>query len=465
MEVTPGARILVIGYGVEGRATVDYLRTRKAEILIYDDQPREKFDRGELEQLINEGIGLFLGDIPKLIEELNKTPVHYAVRSPGISFDSEIITALKKTDTPITSATNMFMELCPCPTIGVTGTKGKGTTSALIHEMLLAAGKDAYLVGNIGLPMLSVLDKLKKESVCVLELSSFQLEDLKISPHIAVILMVDEDHMNYHHTLENYHKAKEKITSNQTEKDYLVFNPDYPHTFKIASTSRAAKYGASIRKPLQTGCYINGKYIVFAENGDEEKIIEVREIALPGRHNLENVCAAVAAAKLAHVSTSAIVKVLKSFQGLEHRLEFVREFQDVRYYNDSFATNPASTIAAIRAFPGSEILILGGSGKGADFTELADVIAAHPHIHTIIGIDPEWQRMKVAIDRALGRAGRSGEIRYLENLQNMEWIVQAACRNAFPGDVVLLSPAAASFGMFKSYKERGQQFKDWVMKL
>lgn len=459
------ARILVVGYGVEGRGTVDFLSARKAGILIYDEQPRDKFAKEEVEALEAKGIELYLDEDPKLLASLQEKPVDYAIRSPGIPLDSAIIKKLQDAGVTITSATNIFMSLCPSPTIGVTGTKGKGTTSALIHEILLASGRDSYLGGNIGIPLLLILDKLTPQSIAVLELSSFQLEDLEISPHIVVLLMIVEDHLDYHHNLENYHNAKASIVKYQTEKDYLVFNPDYQATFKIAATSSAQKFGVSIKKSLQTGCFFHGKHIVYSQDGQEEKIAEVKDVALPGLHNLENVCAAIAASKLVGATSEGIEQALKTFRGLEHRLEFVREFHDVRYYNDSIATNPASAIAAINAFPGSQILILGGSGKGADFTELADEIAKHPHIHTIIGVGDEWSRIKVAIERALARVGRNGEIRYLENAQHMQWIVEAAAKNAFPGDVVLLAPAAASFDMFKSYKDRGSQFKYWVTKL
>ncbi|MEX2012870.1 MAG: UDP-N-acetylmuramoyl-L-alanine--D-glutamate ligase, partial [Candidatus Levyibacteriota bacterium] len=350
-----------------------------------------------------------------------------------------------------------------------TGTKGKGTTSSLIYEMLKADGKGVYLGGNIGVAPLSFLEKLKPDSIVVLELSSFQLQDLTKSPHVAVMLMTTQEHLapdrvegsdqNFHTDIEDYISSKRNIFKFQTASDFAILNRDYPASRESDVHTQGKVFYVSFHDEVGEGCVVENGKIVLKKDGKATEIIDVEEILLPGRHNLENVCAAVMAATLAGVSKKSIVKVLKTFKGLEHRLELVGNVKGVRYYDDSFSTTPETAIAAIEAFSDPEILILGGASKGSKFTELGKVISEAKNIKAIIGIGIEWPKIKSEI------LNSKSEIAIIEGAKDMETIVKAASKIAEFGDVVLLSPACSSFDMFENYKVRGEKFKREVFSL
>ena len=379
------------------------------------------------------------------------------IRSPGVK-----ISTLEKfvSKDKITSQIKIFFDLCPCEIIGVTGTKGKGTTSALIYEMLKKQGFDAYLGGNIGVPPFEFLDKLTVHSKVVLELSSFQLMDLKKSPHIAVMLMITSEHLNWHESLDEYVDAKRNILRHQNEKDFAILNRDYPATNESDAHTGGKVFTISReQESLNEGCFVKDGKVWLRIEKKETPIIDIKDILLPGKHNLENVCAAVMAAYLAGVSKENIAFILKTFKGLEHRLELVATVNGVRYYDDSFSTIPETAIAAIEAFKEPEILILGGSSKNSDFSELGKVISKAKNIKAIIGIGVEWERIKEQIAKS------ETPIPVIEGAKDMVTIVAAAAKIAVSGDVVLLTPACASFDMFKNYKDRGEQFKKEVNKL
>jgi UDP-N-acetylmuramoylalanine--D-glutamate ligase len=304
------------------------------------------------------------------------------------------------------------------------------------------------------------LDKLSVHSKVVLELSSFQLMDLKKSPHIAVMLMITNEHLDWHSSVEEYIDAKRNILRGQTEKDFAILNRDYPATNESDIHTNGKVFHVSReRETYNEGCFTRDDKIWLKVGDEETEIIDTSEILLPGKHNWENACAATIAAYLAGVSMKNIAWVLTTFKGLEHRLELVATINGVRYYDDSFSTSPETAIAAIQAFKEPEILILGGSSKNSDFKELGQVIAKAGNIGTIIGIGVEWEKIKAEIPVA------EQPIPVIEGAKDMFTIVQAAAKLAVPGDVVLLTPACASFDMFKNYKERGNQFKEEVLKL
>ena len=436
-----GKHIAVLGAGAEGLSSERFLKDCGAAVTVLD----EKNDHNAFANL----------DSYDLI-----------VRSPGVKLSHAALKSVPPQK--ITSQTKLFFDLCPAKIIGVTGTKGKGTTASLIYEMLKAEGKDAYLGGNIGTPPFDFFDKLMKDSWVVLELSSFQLQDLHKSPHIAVVLMIIPEHLgkdtvgtqNYHETLEEYVDAKRNLIRYQTQSDFAVINRDYIASNEFDIHTDAQVYFVSReRSEVEQGAFVKDG-IVWLRNGEsEKKVIAVEHIALLGKHNLENVCAAVVAASLAGVTKESMSEVLRSFTGLEHRLEFVREVNGAKYYDDSFSTTPETAIAAIQSFDSPEILILGGSGKSSDFTELGKVIREAKNIRAIIGIGDEWHRIKEQL------SGIESRMLIIEGADSMEKVVLAASKLAQPGDVVLLSPACASFGMFRNYKERGEQFKKEVAKL
>ncbi len=429
-----GQKIAVIGAGVEGLSSEKWLVARGAEVIVLDKNDGEDYLKG-LDQY------------------------DLIVRSPGVKL-SVIQEALGDKKVEITSQIKLFFDLCPSKIIGVTGTKGKGTTSSLIYEMLKVGGRDAYLGGNIGKPPFEFLDQLTADSMVVLELSSFQLLDLEKSPHIAVMLMTTSEHLDWHKDVYEYVDAKRNIFNHQTADDFAIVNRDYPasnesdiHTIgKVFQVSREGEV-------QENGCFVKDGTVIVRREGIDEEIIKTEAILLPGQHNFENVCAAVMAATLAGVPNTAITKVLREFKGLEHRLELIATIQGVRYYDDSFSTTPETAIAAIQAFTDSEILILGGSSKNSDFGELGEVIRNAKNIKAIIGIGVEWEKIKDRLQSI------SSEVLVIEGAKDMKTIVAAVHKIAEPEDVVILSPACASFDMFKNYKDRGEQFKREVLSL
>ena len=447
-------KIAILGLGVEGAVSAKFLGAKGAKIWILDQRKKESLESEFLAALEGVEVEFVLGE--EYLSSLSKFDL--IVRSPGIKRSLPELKQAEKNGVVITSQTKLFFDLCPSPIIGITGTKGKGTTSTLIYEMLKTAGRDVYLGGNIGVPPFEFLDNLTGQSLVVLELSSFQLQDLTKSPHIGVMLMVTSEHLDYHATLEEYVDAKRNLLRFQTTTDFAIVNRDYPASNESDIETNGKVFYVSRERETDNGCFaLNGK-ILLRKNANEQEILTTKEIFLPGKHNLENVCAAVMAADLAGVKKEYIVHVLKTFKGLEHRLELVEEIGGVKYYDDSFSTIPETTIAAIEAFEAPEVLVLGGSSKNSNFSELGKVIREAKNIRAIIGIGEEWERIKDEIRS-------KGTILLVEGAVTMEQVVKAANKIAKEGDVVLLSPACASFDMFKNYKERGEQFKTEVRKL
>lgn len=453
-EVIKDKKIAVLGLGIEGTAAATFLTEHKGKVTVFDERPMASLDREFVQKAKEVGADLVVG---KPFTDLSS--FHVIVRSPGIPKTLPVILKAQEKGVLITSQTKLFFDLCPCPIIGVTGTKGKGTTSTLIYRMLKQAGKDAFLGGNIGTPPLGFLDHLHPNSVVVLELSSFQLHDIHKSPHIAVMLMIVPEHLNYHDGVGDYIEAKRNILRYQKSEDFAILNRDYIPTHESDVYTNATVFQVSRERGVTEGCFVKDGAIWLRKMGHEKKIIDTASVVLPGVHNLENVCAAVMAADLTGVNREDMVAVLTTFKGLEHRLELVGEYRGVSYYDDSFSTTPETAIAAIQSFSSPEILILGGSSKESDFTELGQVIAEAKNIKAIIGIGEEWNKIKSSIK------GLPVHVLLLEGADSMQKVVKAASALATKGDIVLLSPACASFDMFKNYKERGNLFKDEVKKL
>ncbi len=450
-------RVGVLGFGIEGAALCAYLQKKGADVWILDKRQKDELDQQLLTHALNLGVTPVFGDA--YLSDL--TQFSYIFRSPGVQLRDAALQQAAQQGVIITSQTKLFFDLCPAPIIGVTGTKGKGTTATLIFEILKEAGKDVYLGGNIGVPPITFLENVTPDSWVVLELSSFQLHDLQKSPHIAVMLMVTSEHMDYHETLEEYVEAKRNLLRFQTTDDFAILNRDYPATNESDVYTEGTVYRVSRERETDNACFVSGGAVIVRKNGNDDRIINASDIRLPGKHNLENVCAAVMAAKVAGIADKYIVPVLKTFSGLEHRLQLVREVNGVAYYDDSFSTTPETAIAAIEAFSQPKILILGGSSKGSNFEELGKVIRGSDSIKAIIGIGDEWERIK----DELGTQNKESSMLIIEGAENMQTIVTAAAKTARGGDVVLLSPACASFGMFRNYKDRGNQFQEEVNKL
>ncbi len=425
-------KVAIVGFATEGRLNYEYWKRLGADITICDENT-------DIE--LPEGVNSKLGD--GYLSGLENFDL--IVRTAGIN-PEKILAANAGVSEKLTTAVNEFLRVCPTKNvIGVTGTKGKGTTSTLVAKMLEAAGKEVYLGGNIGVSPMEFLDKLTTDSWVILELSSFQLSDLKYSPHIGLCLMVVPEHLNWHRDLDDYTHAKSNLFAHQNADDTAIYFADDELSHRIVSSSP----GKKLCYYAEPGAFvIEGKIVI-----DDTAICSTDELKLLGRHNWQNVCAAVTAAWQAMQDITAIRAILTTFSGLEHRLEFVREIDGVMYYDDSFGTTPETAIVAIEAFEQPKVVILGGSDKGAEFDELAKAVLANDVRHAVIIGDTA-----IKIKSALLSAGYSEE-NMTFNLQDMESMVRTAKQYARSGDVVLLSTGCASFGLFNDYKDRGNQFR------
>ncbi len=442
-----GKKIGVIGAGVEGGSTVNYLVSKAANVSLLDEKTEKRLGSEKINQIKKLPVTTRFGK--NYLLGLNEFDIIF--RSPGIRRDLPEILAAEKAGVQITSQIKLFFDQCTAPIIGVTGTKGKGTTCSLIYEILRRARKKVFLGGNIGKAPLDFVDKLTPESWVVLELSSFQLTDLHKSPHIAVILMITSEHLDWHKGINEYRAAKEPIVKYQKGDDFVVINKDFSTSKKFGEGSAAQKYYFSTKEPVEKGAYIEKGFVVGVTNG-WTTIAPAKEIKILGEHNLQNICAVTAVAGILEIPPEIISKVVTTFKGLPHRLEFVAQVHGVRYYDDSASTTPETGIAAIRAFRNPKILILGGSSKKSDFTLLGKTISDY-NVKAVILIGKEAENIK----RAIKSSNFTGKI--LGGAQNMKEIVSAAKDLAEEGDVILLSPACASLDMFENYVDRGNQFK------
>lgn len=429
-------RILIVGRGIEGEAVYKFLKKHFPQNLI------DIVDQKEGENYLD-----------------NQKNYDIAIKSPSVK--SELLKI------PYTTSTNIFLSNAKGKIIGVTGTKGKSTTSTLIYEMLRKHGLDAYLGGNIGQSPLEFLDKLNDQTITVLEMSSFQLKDLKKSPaspqggpNIAVVLMVSEEHLDFHKTVENYIDAKRNILRFQNAADFAVINRDYPASHESDVLTKGKVFQISREREVQYGCFVHNDCIWISRDGKKEKIIETSKIKLLGKHNLENVCAASMAASLAGVSSKHIAEVLSEFSGLPHRLEFVEEKNGVQFYNDSLSTIPQATIEALEALPNTETLIAGGYDRGLDYSSLGQYLNKGL-VKTLILFPPSGERIWKAVCEATSEENRPEKF----DVKTMEQAVRIAMSKTDSGKICLLSPASASFGIFKDYKDRGEQFKKEIQRL
>jgi len=433
MEKFKNKKVALLGLGIEGKDALNFLLGKGALVTLFDRKDEKDLD---FEGVDKERISLSTGE--NYLKE-GLFGFDFIVRSPGVYRYIPEITEAEKGGVEVTSAIKIFFDECPAKIIGVTGTKGKGTTSTLIYEILGSAGKEVYLSGNIGKPYLELLPALRPTSYIVMEMSSFQLIDMEKSPHIAIVLNITTDHLDWHRDRDEYVSAKENIVRYQLSDDFAVINEEYETPRDFTNSTK-------------------GKVVFFSKEKLEEKYKE--NLLLRGEHNLENIAAAVEVGRLIGISEEIILKTVRSFKGLEHRLELVAEIGGVTFYNDSFATSPQPTIAAINSFTEPETLILGGSDKGLDYRELAGGIEEKENIKNIILIGDTAGKIK----NAFGNKNLKVKIHEL-GFAPMEEIVKKAYEVSEKGSVVVLSPASASFDMFKNYKERGNQFKAAVEKL
>lgn len=437
-------RIALLGLGVENRALARFLHARQIPFAVCDVRDPATPVEGVQQWRIGEG---YLDDL---------TDFDLLFRTPGLPTLDPRLRAARRCGVEVSSQTRLFFQLCPAPVLGVTGTKGKGTTTALLHALLATdPAARVFSGGNIGWPPLEFIDELQATDRVVLELSSFQLQDFDQSPHIAVALSVTEDHLDYHADRAEYVDAKKPVCRYQTHGDILVVNRDCPTARTFADESLAALWTFSTTTPSIPGAWIaDGQLWACCPGAQPIAICRVADLSLRGQHNWSNAAAAVAGALAFGAPATHFAEALRTFEGLPHRLEYVAERDGVTYYNDSLATTVDATCAAIRAFDAPVLLIAGGASKGADFSALGTAIAAGD-VRAVLLIGQEAPRIAAVVQRA----GAGGIIHCCCDLPQA---LDAARRLAQTGDVVLLSPACASFDQFSSYAERGDLFKRLV---
>lgn len=447
-------KIAILGYGKQGRSAFEYWNQPGNSITICDE-----FLPADLPEGVDtKSDGDYLSDLEEF-DILVRTP---SLRPDEILRNNE---SNPEVMNKVTSVTNEFFRVCPCPIIGVTGTKGKGTTSSLIAAILQRAGRRVHLGGNIGIPPLDLLkNNIQPDDIVVLELANFQLIDVKYSPHIGVALMIVPEHLNWHKDMLEYVNAKRQMFSHQQKHDLAIYNAASLYAQEIADVSPGTKITYEVpaidTEPQYTdGAYVKGNHIYMYD----EKICNTHDVALRGRHNLENVCAAIAATwDLTNGNKDAMVDVIKSFTGLPHRLQVVRDYNGVLMVDDSFGTTPETAVVAIDAFKQPKIMIVGGAIKNSDYQELAEKIVSS-NVKAVVAIGETGPKIVDLIQQYSQQ--RTVPTIVLDTSVKMPDIVAAALQQAQKGDAVILSTGSASFGMFKDYEDRGNQFQAAVNNL
>jgi UDP-N-acetylmuramoylalanine--D-glutamate ligase len=439
-------KILVLGLAKSGVTAAALLHKLGAFVTVNDMKPLA--ENPEAQGLLEQGIKVICGEHP--IELLDEG-FELIVKNPGIPYSNPMIEGAIERGIPIITEVELAYQISEAPFIGITGTNGKTTTTTLVFEMLNTGSKQPLIAGNIGTVASGVAAEARDENTIVIELSSFQLMGIEtFKPRIAIITNLYDAHLDYHGTREEYHLAKANITKNQTAEEFLIVNADQDETLEIAMRSRATIIPFSTKKEVANGADIRDGWICFKG----EQVMEVKDIALPGVHNLENILSAMAAAKLSGVANQAIQDVLTTFAGVRHRLQFVSEINGRKIYNDSKATNILATVNALKAFNAPIVLLAGGLDRGNEFDELL------PYLNNVKALITFGQTAP-KLERVANAAG----IKRLQRVDNVEKAVPVAFQFSDPGDVILLSPACASWDQYKSFEVRGDIFIDAVHKL
>lgn len=447
-------RVLIAGTGKSGVNAGKLLLEKGAEIIFYDDNATLDVEKLLSQFKEPENIRVVLGDINDIILD----DISLMVISPGIPSDSDVANAVRERKIPIWSEIELAYQTGNGKLAAITGTNGKTTTTSLVGEIFSAYSPNSFTVGNIGTPYTEVVLKMNSDSYTVAEVSSFQLETIvDFKPHVSAVLNVTPDHLDRHYTMENYASVKLDICINQTEQDYLVLNYDDPVTRRMAEDERvkAKVIFFSRLHSIEEGICLKGETIVLREAGCETKIIDTKDLILLGTHNIENYMAGVAVAYYMGIPLKNIIDVLKTFKGVEHRIEYVREVNGVAYYNDSKGTNPDAAIKAVQAMNRKTVLIGGGYDKGVAFDEWIQSFGDKVKKLVLLG-----QTAMLIADTAKKLGFENVVI-----VDTLEEAVDICAKEAAPGEAVLLSPACASWGMFDNYEQRGNMFKEYVNKL
>lgn len=442
-------KVLLVGLAKTGISTIKHLDKLGANIVVNDIKDESKLIDiiKELKDLKN--VEYILGYHPENVDDIN-----LAIVSPGVPLDLPFILKLKENNIEIIGEVELAYRLSNNPTfIGITGTNGKTTTTTLVGEIFKKLGSDTYIVGNIGNPVIDTVDVATENSVLVTELSSFQLESIEsFKPKVSAILNITEDHLNRHKTMENYIDAKSRIFMNQTSLDYCVLNYDDLNVRNLAKYCEAQIIYFSRLEKIEGGIYLDENDNIVVDRDKKVTIINKSQLSLPGNHNLENAMAAIGICYVSKVDVEVIKESLKTFGGVEHRQEFVRNVNEIMFINDSKATNPDSTIKAIQSYKRPIILIAGGMDKESSFDELLEI--AKENVKALVLLGETASKIQIC--------AKNKGFDNIYVVKNMEEAVKTSYEIGRSGDVVLLSPACASWDMYKSFEVRGNDFKDNV---
>lgn len=449
-------KVAVIGAGVSHLDLIKLLLSKGISVTVCDKSDKEKFGENLFDELSALGADFELGD--GYLDALLKADVIF--RTPGMYFNHPTIRKARSLGIAVTSETEVFFDLCPCRTYAVTGSDGKTTTTTLISEFFKAEGNTVHLGGNIGKALLPVIESVKDCDKAVVELSSFQLLSMRESPDAALITNITPNHLNVHGTMEEYVGAKCNILCHQNAFSLAVLNLDNEETKKLAQTVRGELRWFSRREKPECGAFLREDGVLcYNERGRVTEYCHMKDIRIPGIHNVENYLAAIAVT-YGEVRPETVMKVAKEFNGVEHRIEFVRELDGVKYYNNSIASSPTRVLACLAAFDQKQILIQGGSDKGISFEPMADEICRKCKALILMGQTAQKIQDAVTASPLYRDSGLK-----IVRVENMPQAVKAAREQAVSGDVVSLTPACASFDMYRMFEERGKHFKQCVNEL
>lgn len=440
-------RVLVVGLGKSGLAAARFLKERGAKVTVSDARPATLI--AELPGLVAEGIAVEAGSHGLLTFRRQDL----IVVSPGVPMSTPELKQVRAFGMPVIGELELGWRYLQGEVVAITGSNGKTTTTTLMGEIFKADGRPTLVGGNIGRPVTAMVAESAAATWSVLEVSSFQLETVvEFRPRVALVLNITPDHLDRHGSFAAYAALKTRITERQTAEDFLVLNAEDKETQLVAAHTKAQIYWFSPRRQVKQGAFVHGESIFFKarEGAQPEAVMPVAEIALAGAHNVENVLAAVCAARLVGVSSAVIRSAVADFKAVEHRLEFVRELDGVRYFNDSKATNVDAAVKAVESFAGGIYLILGGKDKDSDYSVMNGLL--RERVKTVISIGSAAEK----IERQL-----AGVVK-IERAQTLQRAIAFARQNAVAGDTVLLAPACASFDQFENYEHRGRVFKDLV---
>lgn len=448
-------KIGIVGLGVSNIPLLEYLHKNKSKVTVFDQRNIDDIPKDIIDKITAYSFGFSFGE--NYLEKLKGFDLIF--RSPSCLPTVPELEKEQKNGTIITTEVEMLMEMFPGKIIGVTGSDGKTTTTSLIYAILKHAGYNTHLGGNIGIPLFTKLSEMKPEDILVLELSSFQLMGMKISPNISVITNITPNHLNIHKDYNEYIQAKKNIFKYQNEDDVLVINYDNEITRKCQKEANGKVIFFSSKEKLDNGYIVDGTIIKQCEDKIRKHIVSATETKLRGIHNYENICTALAVTK-ALVDTDVAVKAIKEFNSVEHRLEFVRELNQIKWYNDSASTSPTRTLSAINSFDEELILIAGGYDKNLDYKPLALPIINK--VKTLLLIGQTSGKIFEEVKREMENQNKKINIYLCENLKET---IDIARKVAKSGQVILFSPGSASFDMFKNAYDRGNQFKKLVNEL